>query len=91
MTRSRWTNAASAPGARIVRRLNRPQRPEDVVVYPEDSGSYVIATMGGDSIGTSDNRRDAMRRACTAARGCDATVWVCIDAALELYNEVLCP
>jgi hypothetical protein len=72
-------------------RIKRPQHADDIVIYNDGPGVYVIANMGGQRIATSDNRLDAMRRACAAAGDGGATVWVCIDASSDIYNEVLCP
>ncbi len=72
-------------------RIKGPQRADDVVIHSEGPGAYVIMTMTGERIGKSENRRDAMLRACAALRDGEATVWICIDPLLDLYSEVLCP
>ena len=72
-------------------RIRQPRDPEDIVIHIERPGAYVIVRMDGAWIGTSDNRRDAMRRACAAALGTGAKVWVHPHSASDTYNEVVCP
>jgi hypothetical protein len=71
--------------------MKGPQHPGDIIIYDSGRGVYAIVKMDGEQIGTSDDRRDAMRRACAAADDPGATVWVCVDPSFGLYNEVLCP
>jgi hypothetical protein len=72
-------------------RTKAPRYPDDIVIHAQHSGEYVIVTLEGEWIGTSDSRREALRRACTVADHTGATVWVCIDESLEIYTEVVCP
>jgi hypothetical protein len=68
-----------------------PQEPGDIVIQNDGSGLYAIVRMDGQRIGTSNNRRNAMRVACAAADETGATVWLCVDAFSDIYSEVLCP
>lgn len=64
--------------------------PGDIVIQSPWPGTYVIGHLGGEDIGTSDDRFEAMRRACAAARLTDANVWI-YHAESSSYHEVLCP
>jgi hypothetical protein len=72
-------------------RTKAPQRPNDIVIHNEGPGTYVIVTVDGERIGTSQDRRDAMLRACSVAEDTGASVWVCMDPLLDIYTEVVCP
>ena len=65
--------------------------PGDIVIHSPGPGEYVITKMGGDEIGTSHDRLDAMRRACAAARLTGSNVWIRIEDSSNPYHEVLCP
>ena len=67
------------------------QRPGDIVVRSLCAGTYVISRIAGGRIGTCEDRFDAMRRACAAARETGANVWIHVDGPSETYHEVLCP
>ncbi len=72
-------------------RVKKPQRPDDIVIHSAGADAYVISNLRGDSIGTSHDRREAMRRACAAAAATGAHVWICVENSQETYHEVLCP
>ena len=72
-------------------RIKGPQCAQDIVIHSEGPGAYVIVRANGERLGKSENRREAMLRACAAAGDGEATVWVCIDPLLDIYSEVLCP
>jgi hypothetical protein len=69
----------------------RPQHLNDIVIEIAAADTWVIATVAGERIGTSNDRFDAMRRACAAARATGAGVWVRVDGSSETYHEVICP
>jgi hypothetical protein len=75
----------------VMTRRKRPQHLEDIVIHNDGSGLFAIVRVDGERIGMSDNRRDAMLRACAVADRTGVTVWVCIDPLLHIYTEVLCP
>lgn len=72
-------------------RTQPPHRPDDIVIHTEGPRAYVIVTVDGERLGTSQDRRDAMLRACTYANDTGASVWLCIDPFLDIYTEVVCP
>lgn len=65
------------------------QRPGDIIIHGAGADAYIIATLGGQPIGTSDDRREAMRRGCAAAAATGASVWIRVED--DIYHEVLCP
>ncbi len=64
--------------------------PGDIVIQNPRPGAYVLGQVGGEDIGTSQDRFEAMRRACTVARSTGANVWI-YHAESSSYHEVLCP
>jgi hypothetical protein len=64
--------------------------PGDIVIRNPRPGAYVIGQLGGEDIGTSQFRFEAMRRACAVARSTGANVWI-DHAESSSYHEVLCP
>ena len=65
--------------------------PEDIVIRCAGPDAYVIAKMSGEEVGRSNDRFDAMRRACAAGRLTGANVWICREESVKTYSEVLCP
>ena len=59
------------------------QRPGDIVVRDLGAGTYVVSTIAGVHIGICQDRFDAMRRACLAARATGANVWICREGTSE--------
>ena len=72
-------------------RTQAPHRPNDIVIHNEGPRAYVIVTVEGERLATSQDRRDAMVRACTLADETGGSVWVCMDPFLDIYTEVVCP
>jgi hypothetical protein len=63
----------------------------DIVIDNGYAGAYTITKVGGERIGASHDRRDAMRQACAAA-GARARVWISpADREEHIYGEVICP
>jgi hypothetical protein len=88
---------AEDPRASAIRRpiealpITGRQRAGDIVVYNVARGGYVIRKLGGQRIGISRDRRDAMCQACAAARASGGYVWIAVDEKSNVYHEVLCP
>jgi hypothetical protein len=70
--------------------LKKQVGPGDIVIETPQPGADVIGQVGGEEIGTSQDRFEAMRRACAAARLADANVWI-YHAESSSFHEVLCP
>jgi len=70
---------------------DRGPRPGDIIIESDASGLYVITKADGERIGTSADRREAMRRACAAIRDSGARVWMHVKGNPGTYHEVLCP
>ena len=88
---------AEDPRASAIRRpiealpITGRQRAGDIVVYNVARCGYVIRKLGGQRIGTSQDRRDALYRACAAASVTGGYVWISADENSDVYHEVLCP
>jgi hypothetical protein len=64
----------------------------DIVIDNGYAGAYTITKVGGERIGASHDRRDAMRQACAAAGATKARVWISPeDREPHMYGEVICP
>jgi hypothetical protein len=71
--------------------MKAPQ-PNDVVIQESRSaGGYLIMKSGGERIGTSHDRLDAMRQACAAAALTGVNVWIRVEGSPDPYHEVICP
>ena len=69
----------------------KPQpRSGDIVIRCLGESSFIIATIGGERLGTARDRVEAMRRACEVARAAGGYVWI-TEGVPEIYREVICP
>jgi hypothetical protein len=70
-----------------IARTDQRQRPGDIVIHRDGAGAYVISQIGGERLGTCDDRFGAMRRACAIARETGANVWICAAGTSQTYHD----